>query len=125
MEFSKVIKIDLRNISSIVDFERLRVDNNIPEKYYDAETIFKLKSHVDVIFLDSITFEVFAQIPKKSKDIFMCEGYSNFLKNLKPIKFRKKSKPNKNLSIDFILDKINISGMSSLSTKENEFLKKI
>ena len=92
MDFTKIIKIDLRNLSSVDDFERLRIDNNIPNGNYDAETIFKLKSKIDVLFIDPNTYEVFAQIPKKSKDIFLCEGYDSFLRNMKPLKFRKSKK---------------------------------
>lgn len=114
-----VILIDLTNITDVKDLELLIEDNG-----FDNIDAIKLMDHKKKgyrkLFFDKQTQATLAYTHINSSDkIIIQDNFQDFLKKLKPIDF---TKDVKDISIDSILDKINESGIQSLSKREKQFL---
>jgi hypothetical protein len=107
------------------DFEQLFLVNSIPSDKVCAEKVFKLKKTLDILFFDKITFAAVAYISKGSSDIMLMTDIAEEMMKMKSINVSHKIESNNvKLSIDGILDKINHSGINSLSNQEKAFLAK-
>jgi hypothetical protein len=118
--FSNVICIHLRRFKSVEDFQSLLDDNGLDT--IDPESLHTIMLEgFTKIYLDVNTHKIVAltHIDNK-KMIQISEDFIVYLRRMNSI--TKKSKRN-NLSIDSILDKINLKGIESLTEKEKDFLK--
>lgn len=122
---TKPIKVDLTMYGTKAEFERLITDNNLSGGI-TADEIMEFKSKYEYLYLDPTTFyPIFVSKVGKFDELIITGSYLSYtIFHTSPIKMKKrpKSKDVKALSIDNILDKINISGMESLSNKERRIL---
>jgi hypothetical protein len=118
------IKIDLRLINNLSNAKRILEDNGIDTVRIDVKLVYDLKLNCDIIFLDVNTYNVFAYCYKKSSKIELAEDFESVLKKAEPIKYfkREKTSDELELKLDYILEKISLKGIKSLSPKEKEFL---
>jgi len=114
------IRIDIKNIKTLEDCKRILADNDIKTKDIDPEKIFNAKSKHDVLFFDSVTLLLVAYIKKNGKDISLVYDLIDEMTALQPI--NEKTKDTSELTLDFILDKINSFGFKSLTEKEKLYL---
>jgi hypothetical protein len=117
-----IIKIDFRSYNSVENFQRLITDHNLP---FDAEILFEMKKSIDFLYVDvNNGYMPFASQDKKTKEIAFYTHFIEHLEEINPLKFKKKKKKrsHKKYELDYILDKINISGINSLSPGERIFL---
>jgi hypothetical protein len=117
-----LIAIDFRSYNSVEQFQRLIDDHSLP---YDADVLFDMKKDIDFMWVDASNgYMPIASQTKKTKDVAFYAHFINHMLNVKPIKFKKKKKQRepKEYQLDYILDKINKSGISSLSPGEKKFL---
>lgn len=137
--YKNFIAIHLNKFKTIDEFNKLLEDNHLQN--INPEVLFNIKSDgYTKVFLDQQTQEVIGFAHKSLKgQIKFCDELISHLKNVKSIDFKretlsdshKSQEPSseielnsENLSIDSILDKINLSGMNSLNSFEKEFLRK-
>ena len=123
-----IVKVDFRSYNSIDDFQRLIDDHNLSSLPYSASELLSMRSQVDFMYFDADNDLILMAFQEKKKNVVLVSAdYANYLNEIKPIKFKKKSKrvDLKSYDLDFILDKINISGISSLSDSEKKFLEKM
>lgn len=114
------IRIDIKNIKTVEDCKRILFDNDIKPKDIDPEKVFSAKSKHDTLFFDATSLLLVAYIKKNGKDITLVYDLVDEMMALQPI--NDKSKDTSELSLDFILDKINSFGFKSLTEKEKTFL---
>ena len=119
---NRYIKIDLRMCNSVVDFERLRDDNGIPDSKLSGEKLMDLKETVDFIFCDFARFNIIAYVYKGETKVIYVDDLSEYLTSMKSITFTKLYDFS-DMDVDTVLEKITTSGMESLSKKEKAFLK--
>lgn len=122
-----LILIDLSNVKP-ENIERLLIDNGLNDELCD-KTLAKMKAKgVDKLYVDSKTFETVAAIYNTNPlKVMFEESFMIELLNKKSIKFegqkpKAKSVGSAKLDVDVILDKINESGINSLTKEEKEFL---
>lgn len=117
--FSNIISIHLRRFKNVEDFQNLCDDNNLDN--IDPESLFNLKENGYIkVFLDSNTHQVIALTHIEDKKLIqISEEFIIHMKNMPSITTKSKTI----LSIDSILDKINLKGLESLTSREREFLK--
>ena len=123
-----IVKVDFRSYNSIDDFQRLIDDHNLSSLPYSASELLSMRSQVDFMYFDADNDLILMAFQEKKKNVVLVSAdYANYLNEIKQIKFKKKSKrvDLKSYDLDFILDKINISGISSLSDSEKKFLEKM
>ena len=113
------IRIDLNRINSVEDARKILSSNNIQEKDIKPEKVFLAKESHQSLFFDASTLYLIAYIKKGESNMIFVPEFTQLFVDTKPLKVNEK---NVNLSMDFILDKINKTGLQSLSNKEKEFL---
>jgi hypothetical protein len=120
----ELFKIDLRIINTVDNCKRLLKDNDITEDKVSAEKLFALKTTVDIIFFDKVTFSIFAFIRKREKQIEFVKELNDELFEIESIKYVKiePTIQSETLKLDNILEKISTKGMNSLTPREREFL---
>lgn len=116
-----LIRIDVKNIKTVEDCHKILVNNNINYKDIDPNKLFEAKKKHDSLFFDDKTLFLFAYIKKGSKDITFVYDLVDMMKEIKEI--NDKTLNETELTLDFILDKINKLGYNSLTEKEKSFLK--
>ena len=118
--FSNVICIHLRRFKSVEDFQSLLDDNGLDT--IDPESLYSIMLEgFTKIYLDINTHKIVALTHIDNKKLIqISEDFIIHLRRMNSI--TKKSKRN-NLSVDSILDKINLKGIESLTEKEKDFLK--
>ncbi len=119
----KIICIDLRKYSTYEDILKLLEDNEIVGLY--VEKILELREKYNKIYIDVIGNELFAVLHKNG-EIELSVNTDTHLFNLKSLKPQGKvlMKDLSDLTLDQILDKINKSGIDSLTPRAKYFLKK-
>lgn len=121
-KFSSIIKIDLTKCETVSDVTQVKINSGIPLDRFDPSMILEYKKTIDVLFVDSVLFGVFACINKGESEIRFCKDFKDFLidtpsvSTVEMISF--------DMDIDLILDKISSSGIESLSKIEKRFLKR-
>lgn len=121
-KFSSIIKIDLTKCETVSDVTQVKINSGIPLDRFDPSMILEYKKTIDVLFVDSVLFGVFACINKGESEIRFCKDFKDFLidtpsvSTVEMISF--------DIDIDLILDKISSSGIESLSKIEKRFLKR-
>ncbi len=115
-----LIRIDVKNIKTIEDCHKILVNNNISYKDIDPNKLLGAKKKHDSLFFDDKTLFLFAYIKKGSKDITFVYDLVDMMKELKDINDITLNETE--LTLDFILDKINKLGYKSLTEKEKLFL---
>jgi hypothetical protein len=111
-----IIKIDLRLYKTSKQLQERFDALNFPSNMSVKKTI-EMKKTADILFFDSNTLNIFAYVPKFESNIVLLDEFSSFLMNSE-----KEIEVDAVLDIDTILEKINLSGVSSLSKTEKEFL---
>lgn len=114
-----IIKLDLRLCKSIEDCKHLREDNEIHPDLISDEKLWGYKDVIDIFYYDRVTFNILAVVPCGSDKIQFTDEFVNYLVNIKPLEFIKRT-----LDLDEILDKISSMGLNSLNNSEKRFLRK-
>ena len=115
-----LIRLDLSTIKTVEDCKKILFDNNISESDVNPSKALDLKKIYDTVFLDSKTLFIVAYISKNRKDITFVNDLIEDMLEMKSINSR--TRDTSELTVDFILDKINRFGFKSLTTKEQKFL---
>lgn len=126
------IKIDLRDFKSIKDLRRSLKDIGVAAEV--AKYLFHIKDdkEIKIIFVDKVYFQPFAYCDEDLNVKFF-QNVVDEMRKEKSLNFIPKSENKKinentfsqNMSVDSILDKINIFGVDSLTKIEKDFLEKI
>lgn len=122
MKFN-LISVNLKKYSTIEDFKQLGIDNDIN---FDCEYLISIKKLYSKIFIEKSTCEIIA-VEMKDGTFNLTNDFTKSLKNIKPISIQNKEVDVDKLdlsTIDEILDKINESGINSLTIKEKFILDK-
>lgn len=117
-----LIVINLKKYSTIDEFNQLLSDNELDN--VSASKLLEIKDKYVKIFIDKKTSNIFAVQISNDSDILLNKPSIDVLKELTPISISPNMNLSENLDIDTILDKINETGISSLSAKERLFLNK-
>lgn len=120
-----IIVIDLKPIKSAKDVNDILLANRLMSM--DANKIYALKTKgYTKVFIDDKTFDIIAFFKKGKKDknekFDFSKSYIKSLTNLKSITADMPISIIENLTIDDILDKISLTGLSSLTASEKSFL---
>ena len=126
--------IDLSRFSSKDEISQFLLDANIPESKLSSENLWQTKigaftqgEEVVSIWVDGSTFYAFAYATR-TKQNFVTQ-FVEYLQNMAPLYPGEKYQPSESffdksdLTIDGILDKINESGIASLTDEEVLILK--
>lgn len=117
-----LIKFDLRPYSKSEEIQRIINDHGM-QQVWTGEEMFELKKEGYIfICVDSVTFFPIFYFNEKTLDWTTPMQVTNILADQKPIKKKKVKKPRTTLNLDSLLDKINESGMQSLTPRELKFL---
>jgi hypothetical protein len=122
-----LILIELTNVKP-ENIERLLIDNGLNDELCHEKLAEMKAKGVDKLYVDSKTFETVASVFSDNPLKVMWERtFLVQILDMKPIKFEgQKSKPKNvgsaKLDVDVILDKINESGIDSLTKEEKEYL---
>jgi len=118
--FSNVICIHLRRFKSPEEFQRLLDDNELDS--IDPEALYNLMLEgFTKIYFDVNTHKIIGLTHIENKKLIqISEDFIIHLRKMNSITLKPK---NQNLTIDSILDKINLKGIDSLTEKEKDFLK--
>lgn len=122
MKFN-LISVNLKKYSTIEDFKQLGIDNDIN---FNCEYLISIKKLYSKIFIEKSTCEIVA-VEMKDGTFNLTNDFTKSLKNIKPISIQTKEVDIDKFdlsTIDEILDKINESGINSLTTKEKFILEK-
>lgn len=122
MKFN-LISVNLKKYSTIEDFKQLGIDNDIN---FDCEYLISIKKLYSKIFIEKSTCEIIA-VEMKDGTFNLTNDFTKSLKSIKPISIQNKEVDVDKLdlsTIDEILDKINESGINSLTIKEKFILDK-
>jgi hypothetical protein len=114
----ELISIDLRRYNTLEDIKKISSDNGLS---IDCKKVSDLSAKYSKIFIDKNSNELFATITRGKNDIILSQNAEDKLLSIKVISTKEVKE---NLSVDSILDKINDSGIKSLSAKEKIFLKR-
>lgn len=118
--FSNVISIHLKRFKSAEDFQKLLDDNNLDDINSESLYTLMLEGYTK-IFLDINTHKIVALTHQEDKKLIqISEDFIVHLRKMNSITFKSR-RPN--LTVDSILDKINLTGIESLTEREKEFLK--
>ena len=115
-----LILIELANVKP-ENIERLLIDNGLNDELCHEKLAEMKAKGVDKLYVDSKTFETVASVFSDNPLKVMWERtFLVQVLDIKPIKFEGQKSQ---LDVDVILDKINESGIDSLTKEEKEYLK--
>lgn len=113
-----IVVIDLRRYSSEEDLSKIIENHSLK---IDPKKVLPLGEKYSKIFIDKVSSELFAVIYRGKNEVTISQHKEDTLLKLESLKI----KENKiELSVDYLLDKINQSGIESLTAYEKLFLKK-
>lgn len=115
-----LILIELANVKP-ENIEKLLIDNGLNDELCHEKLAEMKAKGVDKLYVDSKTFETVASVFSDNPLKVMWERtFLVQVLDIKPIKFEGQKSQ---LDVDVILDKINESGIDSLTKEEKEYLK--
>lgn len=117
-----LIRIDFENLHSVEDCKKMLFEHNIDEHDIVPQKLFDAKSKYDILFYDSKTFFLVACVKKGKKEIIFLDEYQQHMLAIEPI--NQLWKEISELSLDYILDKINKIGIKYLTDNERLYLAK-
>lgn len=116
--FKNIIVLDLKK-TKVKDLKRLLIDNNIPDHKVTVKFLTEEKKNGGLkVFLDRTTYNVIAILYKGDSYPTFSMDFAVELSKLKNTAISSVS----NLDLNSILEKINESGMDSLTKSEMDFL---
>lgn len=116
---NNLICISLKKVKTIEDVKTLLKSNDLDDLYAREIMDFKEDGYLK-LYLDRVTHNLVAFTHSDDKKfIEFTDEWLKFMRHIEPIEL-----PSKELTIDDILDKINKSGMESLTKEELKKLKK-
>ena len=113
------IKIDLDSFETIEELIEILISNKISTNSISPKKVFKLKNDYSTLFYDKETLYLVGYIKRENNKIFFVPEFYEHLKSTESLSLN-----DVELSIDSILDKINLVGFESLNKKELDFLEK-
>mgnify|MGYP003338416311 CR=1 FL=1 len=120
MKFN-IIAVSLNKYSTIEEYKKLGADNNIdllPEAMLEMRTKFS-KAFIDV------EKNIVVAVVRKDGTFALTEDMEKTLSTIQPLSPKNVPAMNLDFKLDDILDKINESGINSLTHREKLFLKRI
>jgi hypothetical protein len=115
-----IISVNLNKYSTVGEYKKLFEQNNLSLK---AEAMVEMRAKFSKVFIDTVN-SIVISVVLKDGSYALTEEMEKFLSSIQPLSMKNKNEAfNLNFNVDDLLDKINESGIDSLTSREKLFLK--
>jgi len=116
-----IISVNLNKYSTVEEYRKLFTDNKICLR---PEAMIEMRPKFSKVFIDT-TNSIVISVILKDGTYALTEDMENFLSSIKPLTMNDNNQSfNLDFKVDDLLDKINESGLNSLTAREKLFLKR-